>query len=59
MMAVQPGGPVRAEGWTRHSVAIDVPAHAERIEIGLVVTGESRGWFGDLALETQAPEVYG
>jgi len=48
VMAVQAEGLVRSSDWVRRSVTVDVPAQAERIEINLVVTGNSAGWFGDL-----------
>ena len=49
-LALQPDGPVRSSGWTRKSIAVDIPADAERVQISLVVTGSSAGWFGDLEL---------
>ena len=55
LLAVQLTGPVRSPQWTRRSVAVDIPADAESIEIGLVVTGNSTGWFGDLTLEAAGP----
>jgi hypothetical protein len=48
--ALQAGGPLRSPQWTRRSVAIDVPADAERIQISLVMTGDGAGLFGDLTL---------
>jgi erythromycin esterase len=51
IMALQPDGPVRSPSWTRRSIAVDIPADAERILVGLVVTGPGIGWFGDLELE--------
>jgi erythromycin esterase len=48
--ALQAGGPLRSPQWTRRSVAIDVPADADRIQISLVMTGDGAGLFGDLTL---------
>ncbi len=45
-------GMVRSSDWARRSIAVDVPADAERIQISLVVTGDSAGSFGDLELAT-------
>jgi hypothetical protein len=50
IMALQADGAVRSSQWTRRSIAVDVPADADRIQISLVVTGTSAGWFGDLEL---------
>jgi erythromycin esterase len=58
ILALQADGPVRSSGWTRHSVAVDIPADAERVQISLVVTGSSAGWFGDLEL-TASGAVHG
>jgi len=55
ILAVQSGGTVRSQRWTRQSVAVDVPENAERIEIKLVVTGNAAGWFGDLQLDGLRP----
>ena len=52
ILALQSDGPVRSPDWTRRSIAVDIPANAERVQIGLVTTGCSTGWFGDLELET-------
>jgi len=54
LTAVQMGGPVRGSAWTRRSVAVDIPADAESVQISLVVTGNSSGWFGDLELAATA-----
>jgi erythromycin esterase len=51
IMALQSDGRVRTSDWTRRSIAVDIPADAERVQISLVVTGNSAGWFGDLELE--------
>jgi hypothetical protein len=45
---------VRSQDWSRRSIAVDIPADADRVRISLVVTGDSAGWFGDLELETAA-----
>jgi erythromycin esterase len=50
IMAVQEDGAVRSSEWTRRSIAVDIPADADRIQISLVVTGTSAGSFGDLEL---------
>ena len=50
IVALQAGGPLRSPQWTRCSIAIDVPADAERIQISLVMTGDGAGLFGDLTL---------
>jgi hypothetical protein len=50
IVALQRDGPVRSPQWTRRTVAIDVPADAERIQISLVMTGDGAGFFGDLEL---------
>jgi len=50
IVALQADGPVRAPQWTRRTIAVDVPADAERIQIGLVMTGDGEGLFGDLKL---------
>jgi erythromycin esterase len=50
IVALQPDGPVGSPQWTRRTVAIDVPADAERIQISLVMTGDGAGFFGDLEL---------
>jgi hypothetical protein len=55
ILALQSDGAVRATDWTRRSVAVDIPADAERIQISLVVTGDSAGWFGDLELDAGDP----
>jgi hypothetical protein len=55
MMALASDTPVRSLKWSRRSVAIDVPADAERIVIGLAVIGNAAGSFGDLVLETGGP----
>ena len=55
ILAVQSGGTVRSQRWTRQSVAVDVPENAERIEIKLVVTCNAAGWFGDLQLDGLRP----
>ena len=39
ILALQSDGAVRATDWTRRSVAVDIPADADRIQISLVVTG--------------------
>jgi hypothetical protein len=49
-VALQADGPVRSPQWTRRTVAVDVPADAERIQISLVMTGDGAGLFGDLEL---------
>jgi hypothetical protein len=50
IVALQADGPVRSPQWTRRTVAVDVPADAERIQISLVMTGDGAGLFGDLEL---------
>jgi hypothetical protein len=55
LVALASDTPVRSMGWTRRSVAIDVPDDADRIEIRLVVTGNAACQFGDLALTTGGP----
>jgi erythromycin esterase len=50
----QSEGFVRSGGWSRHSIALDVPSDAERVEIILAVTGTAAGWFGDLKIESAA-----
>jgi erythromycin esterase len=50
-LATMADRPVRAAEWGRHAVEVDVPTNADAIEIGLVVTGNSAAWFGDLKLE--------
>jgi hypothetical protein len=52
MLTMQSDGLVRSSDWVQRSVAVDVPADAERIQISLVVTGDSAGSFGDLELGT-------
>jgi erythromycin esterase len=52
LLALQPDGPVRSSDWTRRSVAVDIPADAERIQISLAFTGNGAGWFGDIELES-------
>jgi hypothetical protein len=42
--------PVRSPHWARYAVEIDVPETAASIVIGLVLTGNGVGWFGDLEL---------
>jgi hypothetical protein len=55
IIALQAGGPVRTSEWTRRSIAVDVPADAERISISLFATANSSVWIGDLKLgETDA-----
>jgi len=39
-VALQAVGPLRSPQWTRRSVALDIPADAERIAISLVMTGD-------------------
>jgi erythromycin esterase len=50
IVALQADGPVRSPQWTRQTVAVEVPADAERIKISLVMTGDGAGFFGDLEL---------
>ena len=50
IVALQAGGPLRSPQWTRCSIAIDVPANAERIQISLLMTGDGAGFFGDFEL---------
>jgi erythromycin esterase len=50
MLVTRSEGMMRSADWTRRSVTVDVPAEAERIEISLMVTGNSAGIFGDLEL---------
>jgi erythromycin esterase len=56
VQVMQSGAPVRSSHWMRHSIAVDVPRKAERIQICLVVTGAAAGWFGDLDLEVKPAE---
>ena len=48
---MQADGLVRSSDWVRRSIAVDIPADAEQVQICLVVTGTMAGWFGDLELE--------
>jgi erythromycin esterase len=54
IVAAQADGLLRSADWVRRSVAIDIPADAERLQISLAVTGTVAGWFGDVALESEA-----
>ena len=56
ILAYQPDGPVRSSEWIRRSVAVDIPADAERLQISLVATGNSASWFGDLELAAAGAE---
>ncbi len=56
VQVVQSGAPVRSARWTRHAIAADVPRGTERIEISLVTTGATAGWFGDIALDVRSPK---
>jgi hypothetical protein len=52
-------GMMRSADWERRLIEVDVPAEAERIQISLVVTGDSAGSFGDLevAAAGEMPKV--
>jgi erythromycin esterase len=52
IVALQEDGAMRSSGWARRSVSIDVPDDADKIQIGLVVSGNAAGSFGDLELST-------
>jgi hypothetical protein len=43
--------PVRSAQWDRYTVELDIPVDADRIVIGLVLTGNGKAWFGDITLE--------
>jgi erythromycin esterase len=51
ILALQPDGMVRSSRWMRRSVAVDIPADAERLQVILVATGNGVHWFSDLDLE--------
>jgi erythromycin esterase len=53
IVAAQADGLLRSADWVRRSVAIDIPADAERVQISLAVTGSVAGWFGDVALDSE------
>jgi hypothetical protein len=52
ILALQPDGMVRSSRWTRRSVAVDIPADAERVQIILAATGNGVHCFSDLELGT-------
>jgi erythromycin esterase len=52
ILALQPHGMVRSSRWTRRSVAVDIPADAERVQIILAATGNGVHCFSDLELGT-------
>lgn len=44
--------PIKATtDWTRHEIVLDVPAHAEQIACGLLLTGKGEAWMDDLKIE--------
>ncbi len=59
ILAMQADGLVRSPGWVRRSVAVDIPADAEQVQVSLAVTGSMAGWFGDLIVGTEPAAVAG
>jgi hypothetical protein len=59
LATIRSDGMMRSADWERRLIEVDVPAEAERIQISLVVTGDSAGSFGDLevAAAGEMPKV--
>ncbi len=43
--------------WTRYEIVLDVPAQAEQIACGLLLTGRGEAWMDDLKLEVVTKDV--
>jgi hypothetical protein len=53
ILLMQADGFVRSSDWVQRTVAVDVPADAERLQVTVTVTGSAAGWFGDLAVGSE------
>jgi hypothetical protein len=43
--------------WTRYEIVLDVPAQAEQIACGLLLTGRGEAWMDDLKFEVVSKEI--
>ncbi len=48
---------MRTTDWTRVSVVLDVPADADGMALGILLTGDGEAWIDDASLEVVGPDV--
>ena len=52
------GRPIRGTlGWKKYDIVLDIPAGAEEIYLGFLMSGPGRAWVDDLALEVVGKDV--